>query len=110
MNLVGTIQAFGAPLQIERTRPGDVVNGYYEPGEPETVTLYAIVTPSGSDSSGLPTVAIWASALLQTETRHGDEGSRSDADRFRWHGHTYRITSVDDWSQLGFYQAEAIRE
>jgi hypothetical protein len=108
--LSGTIDALGVSLPVERTEAGAVVDGYFAPGPAQTVLLTAIVTPNGTDSDGNAVVQVHANGPLYAETRHGSQGPRVDADRFRWHGHRYRITQVDDWSQLGFYVAQAVRE
>ena len=108
--LSGTIDALGVSVPVERTTEGAVINGYFEPGPTQTVLLTAIVTPHGPDADGNAVVQLHADGPLYAETRHGSQGERIDADRFEWHGHRYRITQVDDWSQLGFYVARAVRE
>lgn len=90
---------FRRPVTIERQAPGGFVNGLWQPGAIEAVTILASVQPaSGRDMERLPegrrqagAVRIFTDATLQLEA------GAQKADRIVLPQGTYEVAIADEW-------------
>jgi hypothetical protein len=91
-----------APITITRATPGAFVDGYWESGSPETMTVIASVQPlRGRELLALPEaqrvrhpIRIYAEAELHT----ADQEAGTTADVVTWKGNQYEVATVEDWT------------
>jgi hypothetical protein len=114
LDVSSVIASLATPcIQVLRRGPGQLVAGYYTPGNPVELTITAHVQRGAEAAELLPAgertteaIAIYTSDRLYPVSAP-DQGV---ADLVRYAGNTYEVQAVEDWSAIGnFYRAVAVK-
>jgi hypothetical protein len=131
INMSGVINspAFMRQFKVERTTGGQRIQGEYKPGNTTAITMQGILTnpkgtqitltPEGMRSVSCLNIRVSADTPIYTTHDRADGNDISDIILIP-NGLTnpdgtpqcdkYQIINVADYSQFGFYKAEAMRE